>query len=178
MSGPRAQPISLSALQSAALEQLVRRHSSPQILVRRAKIILAAADTVQNEPIARQLGCTRKTVRTWRARWAAAHATLACAEQESDTLLDQTIALLSDAPRSGAPDTFTAEQIVKIIDLACTPTSELERPVTAWTPRALADEAVKHGIVNAISPRSVDRFLKAGHAQTASESLLVEHQRT
>ena len=50
-------------------------------------------------------------------------------------------------PGPGAPGTFTAEQIVQIINLACRPPEQLGRPVTAWTPRELADEAVKQGIV-------------------------------
>jgi len=32
--------------------------------------------------------------------------------------------------------------------------------VSTWTPRELADEAVKRGIVEQISPRTVERFLK------------------
>jgi hypothetical protein len=32
---------------------------------------------------------------------------------------------------------------------------ESQRPVSSWTPRELADEAVKHGIVKQISPRTV-----------------------
>jgi transposase-like protein len=38
--------------------------------------------------------------------------------------------------------------------------AECGRPVTHWTPRELADEAVKRKIVSSISPRHVGRFLK------------------
>lgn len=135
MSGPRAQPITVSPVQRAALEQIIRRHTSPQMLVRRAQIILAAVTDVQNEPIARRLHCTRKTIRSWRARWAAAQSVLAAAETDGATLLVQIEAVLADAPRSGAPDTFRAEQIVEILALACTPPAHARRPVNAWTPR-------------------------------------------
>jgi putative transposase len=84
--------------------------------------------------------------------------------------------VLADAPRSGAPLSFTAEQIVQIVNLACTPPPQVGRPVDAWTPRELADEAVKQGIVTAISARSVGRFLKRGRTPTASLALLVERQ--
>lgn len=180
MAGPTAQPIIISSLQRIALEQIIRRHTSPQMLVRRAHIIVAAGTDVQNEPIARRLQCTRKTVRTWRARWAAAQSALAAAETDldADALLAQVEAVLADAPRSGAPDTFSAEQIVAILALACTPPAQSARPVSAWTPRELADEAVKQEIVRSISPRSVERFFKAGRAETASKPLLVEHERT
>ncbi len=68
--------------------------------------------------------------------------------------------VLADVPRPGAPPTFTAEQIVHIIALACTPPADSGRPVDAWTPRALATEAAKRQIVPSISARSVGRFLR------------------
>ncbi len=83
------------------------------------------------------------------------------------TLARTVAAALADAPRAGAPATFTAEQIIQIINLACRPPEQLGRPVTAWTPRELADEAVKQGIVPAISPRSVERFLGRGRPAAA-----------
>jgi putative transposase len=176
MSGPAAQSIHVTALQQAALQQILRRHSSPQALSRRAQIILAAVSGEHNDVLARQLGCTRKTIRTWRARWAAAEAHLAIAEADPPHLGDQIVTLLADAPRPGRPNTFTAEQLVHIVALACTLPGDAGRPVEAWTPRELADEAVKQGIVSSISPRSIERFLKSGPAQAASESLLAQHQ--
>lgn len=177
MSGPAALPIFVTPPQQLALERIVRRHTSPQALVRRAQIILAAASGDQNDLLARRLGCTRKTIRTWRARWASAHTQLAALEADADELLAQIEAVLADAPRPGAPDTFSAEQIVQIVALACTPPASVGRPVEAWTPRELADEAVKQQIVTAISPRSVERFLKSGRTQAAPKSLLAQHQR-
>jgi transposase len=176
MSGPAALPIRVTAPQQLALERIVRRHTSPQMLVRRAQIILAAASGDHNDVLARRLGTTRKTVRTWRARWAAAEAQLALVETEADALLAQIEAVLADAPRPGAPDTFSAEQIVQIVALACTPPASFGRPIEAWTPRELADEAIKQQIVTTISPRSVERFLKSGRAQAAPKSLLAQHQ--
>ncbi len=176
MPGPAALPITVTLPQQLALERIVRRHTSPQALVHRAQIILAAASGEQNHVLARRLGCTRKTVRTWHARWAAALAPLAVVEADADELLAQIEAVLADAPRPGTPDTFTAEQIVQIVALACTAPASVGRPVEAWTPRELADEAIKQQIVTTISPRSVERFLKSGRTQAASKSLLAQHQ--
>lgn len=177
MSGPAALTITVTPPQQLALERILRRHTSPQALVRRAHIIVAAAGGEQNDVLARRLGCTRKTVRTWRARWAAASAQLAACEADADELLLQIEAVLADLPRPGAPDTFSAEQIVQIVALACTSPTTVGRPVEAWTPRELADEAIKQQIVTSISPRSVERFLKSGRSQTAPKPLLAEHQR-
>ena len=176
MSGPAAQSITVTAPQQALLHQIVRRHTSPQALVRRAQIILAAASGDHNEVLARRLGATRKTIRTWRARWASAQAQLALVEADSEQLHSQIVSVLADTSRPGRPDIFTAEQIVHIVALACTPPADVGRPVEVWTPRELADEAVKQGIVASISPRSVERFLKSGRSASTPQPLLVEHE--
>jgi putative transposase len=176
MAGPQPQAVTLSAPQRTLLEELQRQHSCPQTLAMRVQIILGAATGHQNVPLAAALGCTPKTVWKWRARWAAAESQLAAAETEPRALRQAITTVLSDAPRPGAPDTFTAEQIVMIVNLACTPPPTVDRPVTTWTPRELADEAVKQGIVTRISPQSVARFLKSGRAAAASQSLLAQRQ--
>ena len=80
MSGPRPPEVSLSAGQRAILERLGRRATSPQRLVRRVTIILAAAAGRNNDQITRQYGLSRETVQSWRDRWLAAAPRLAVAE--------------------------------------------------------------------------------------------------
>ena len=172
MSGPLPVSITVSPPQQAVLERLLRQQTAPQALVRRVKIVLAAASGQCNAPIAAQLGCSPTTVRLWRGRWAAAEAALAAVEPDAADLRTTIAAVLADAPRPGAPDTFTAEQIVQLINLACTPPPDSDRPVDAWSHRELADEAVTRGIVAAISPSSIGRFLKTGRSQTAPQPLL------
>ena len=176
MAGPLPLPITVSPLQQAVLEGLLRQHSTPQMLALRVRIVLAAATGRRNVPLAHDLGCTPKTVIKWRARWAAAAAHLAAVDGDAADLKRLIGHVLADAPRPGAPDTFTAEQIVQIINLACTPPADAGRPVDAWTPRELADEAVKRQIVPTISPTSVGRFLKAGRPPAASQPLLAQRQ--
>lgn len=176
MTGPAPQALTVPPPQLALLERLLRQQSCPQALVRRTKIVLAAAQGQRNEPIARHMHCSPTTVRLWRARWAAAHDLLAASQSDPRQLAAAIATVLADAPRSGAPDTFSAEQIIHILNLACTPPPASDRPVNAWTARELADEAVKQKIVSAISPRSVGRFLKSERAATASLSLLAERQ--
>ena len=67
--------------------------------------------------------------------------------------------ILSDASRSGAPATYSAEQYTQIISLALVPPSEFNRPITHWTARELADEIHLQGIAPGISQRQVQRFL-------------------
>ena len=167
MPGPQPTVIALSDRQDSILRQLLRRQTSTQRLVRRVNIILAAADGSNNEQIAKRLGLHRESVRQWRERWLAGAASLAAiaAKESDDKALSAAIeALLADAYRSGAPSTFSAEQVVQIVALACEDPQASRRPVTHWTPQELADEAVKRGFVESISARSVGRFLKRSPA--------------
>ena len=176
MAGPLPLAISLSPPQQAVLEALLRQHSTPQSLALRVRIVLAAATGMRNVHLAHHLDCSLKTVIKWRARWAEAESQLAAVEEHPADLKSMVARVLADAPRPGAPDTFSAEQIVLIINLACTPPADAGRPVDAWTPRELADEAVKRHIVASISPASVGRFFKAGRSQAASQPLLADRQ--
>jgi transposase len=160
MAGPQpTHMLTVSAPQQAVLEALQRQASCPQALALRVRIILGAAGGERNGPLATRLGCSRPTVRTWRARWADAEAPLAVAEADPATLRQTISQVLADAPRSGAPPTFTAEQVIHIVNLACTAPRTVGRPIDAWSLRELADEAAQQGIVTRISPSSVGRFL-------------------
>lgn len=176
MSGPPPVAISVSPHQRAVLERLLRQHSTPQALARRISIILAAAAGERNDPLAARLACSPNTIRRWRTRWALAQPDLASVDHDEGLVHSVIAEVLADAPRAGVAPTFTAEQIVQIINLACTPPPDSGRPVDAWTPRELADEAQKRQIVASISPRSVGRFLKTGRSAAASQPLLAECQ--
>jgi putative transposase len=82
--------------------------------------------------------------------------------------------VLGDLPRAGCGGTFTAEQIARILAVACEPPENSGRPVTHWTSRELADEAIERGIVPTISARHGGRFLKGGRSQAAPEPVLAE----
>jgi putative transposase len=178
MSGPLPQPIILTKGQHEMLVHLTRRTSSTQGLVRRARIVLAAAEGLNNEQIAQRLGINRETARLWRSKWLAQTERLVSAEEERKKLrecIEEDV--LADAPRGGAPATFTPEQVVRIVALACEdPREESGRPVSHWTNAELADEAIKRGIVKSISARSVGRFLGRGGSEAAPDALLAKQR--
>lgn len=62
--------ISLTEQERSTLTKWSRGRSTPARLVLRAKIILAAASGRENKDIAAELECTRRTVGTWRKRFA------------------------------------------------------------------------------------------------------------
>jgi len=170
----KALPIKLSSRQDTILQQIVRGTTNPYRLVRRAKLILAAASGESNSSISRRLELDREQVALWRERWREESEFLAAAEKQQVTdkklraLIEQ---ILSDRQRPGTTKSFTVEQVVKIVAIACESPEKSDRPVSHWTPKELADEAIKRGIVEKISPRTVGRFLKRSHTATTSTSL-------
>lgn len=152
MKGPKPEPLSLSESERSELQQLMRRHSTAQQLVLRARIILEADVGLNNSQIARQLDLTPETVRMWRKRWLALQAV---------ALADLSVAeRLSDSPRPGRPSDISAQQECQIKALACE--QPKERPISQWTGREIADEVMARGIVKQISPRHAARLLKKG----------------
>ncbi len=177
MRGPRPPAVVLSDRLRAVLEHLTRRQASSQRLVRRLHIVLAAANGRNNDQIARDCGIQRGTAQIWRTRWLvmAPRLEAAITVGDDDRLVARLVTdALNDAPRTGAPPTFSAEQVVQLVALACEPPPSSDRPVSHWTPRELADEAVKRAIVPTISPRTVGRFLKRDPTSPAREPVLVD----
>lgn len=66
---------------------------------------------------------------------------------------------LVDAPRPGGPATFKLEQVLQLFGMACESPQQYGRPISHWTSRELADEMMKQGIVESISPRHVGRLM-------------------
>lgn len=170
-------PLQITERQEAILQQIIRRSKSAQSQVIRAKIVLAGRTYGRrNTEIGRALQISSHTVSTWRGRWLEAIEQLSEIETVgNDQLLEQAIVeTLSDEPRCGVPPTFSAEQVCQIIAVACEAPKLSGRPIEEWTPRELADEAIKREIVSSISASQVARFLKRGRVETTSKPLLVE----
>ena len=153
---PSPQPIHIELDNDTrkALEALTRRHSTPQQLVIRARIILLAGDGKNNSQIRRELGVSIDMVRLWRNRWTS----FANIPLEELTVSER----LTDEPRPGRAPTISAEQVCQIVSLACEAPEKSGRPISQWTGREIADEIMERGIVESISPRHAQRLLKRG----------------
>jgi putative transposase len=103
MRGLKPPTITLADVERQELERLVRRHTTPQQLALRARIVLAAAAGANNCQIARQWDISLDMVRRWRDRWLA----LQPASLDDLPIPDR----LTDAPRPGKPVRITAEQV-------------------------------------------------------------------
>lgn len=154
MPGPKPTAINLNDVERQGLELLVRRYSTGQQKVIRARIVLLAAMGKNNREIANELEVSLDTARLWRQRWL---------DLQSISLDDLSIEeRLDDLPRPGAPPRLTANQICQIHQLACEEPEDSGRPISQWTSREIADEIMKRGIVDTISARHSARLLKKG----------------
>ncbi len=154
MRGPKPPVIELTDVERTELEALVRRHTTPQQLALRARIVLTAATGRNNSQIARNFDISVDMVRRWRARWLAL---------QPVALHDLPVAdRLTDVPRPGKPVRITDEQVAKIVALACEPPADGDHPISQWTSRELAVEIRNRGIVDQISARHAARLLKRG----------------
>jgi DDE superfamily endonuclease len=162
-----AAKVVISERQQAILQSLSRASTVAKCLVQRATLVLLAFAGLDNQDIAARVGLERHQVGLWRRRWQAAFPKLIRIEcLENTAALRQTIhQVLGDQPRPGCPGTFTAEQITLILAVACEPPEKSGRPITHWTIAELTEEVILRGIVAAISPAQVGRYLRETQLQ-------------
>lgn len=127
-----AKPVTLSDEERAQLSRWARGRSTPARLVLRAKIVLRAADGQRNDAIALELGCTRRTVGTWRERFRQA----------------RIAGIEKDAPRAGRKPRIHQRVVKEILDLT---TRETPDAATHWSTRTMAEAVgVSHSTVHRI----------------------------
>jgi transposase len=116
--GRPKQPLILTEEERDRLESMAHRARSQPLLARRARVVLACGDGLDNEAVARKLRCSRGMVVKWRARF-----------------LKQRLEGLYDEPRPGAPRKVSDEQVERVViqTLQSTP-----RGQTHWSTRELA----------------------------------------
>ena len=105
----------------AVLRRWASAVQAPAALVRRAKLLLLAAEGVSNTEIAERLGISRPTVIAWRNRYA------------RQGLTGQ----LADRPRPGRPQTVRRDRRAEILATTLTPPPQT-LGVTHWSSRLLA----------------------------------------
>jgi transposase len=130
-----APTITLTDAQRSKLMSLARaRSAQPARIVQRAKIVLLAAEGLQNKEIALRVGASRFLVARWRERF---H-DLGMAGIEKD------------APRPGRTPTISPKKVREIVRLT---TRERPADATHWSQRTMAETA-------GVSPASVARIWK------------------
>jgi transposase len=162
----KAAKIIVSERQQVLLKEFSKSRTVSKSVSQRAMIILLGFQGLFNEEIAVRVGLNRLQVGIWRQRWRDAWDSLCVWEcSEPHRLREAILDILADAPRPGAPPTFTAEQVAQIVALACEAPKLSGRPIDHWTLRELRDEAIKRQIIADISVSQVCRFLQQAAVQ-------------
>lgn len=172
-----ARPVTLNERVRAILERLARLRKLERRLAERVRILLWSAEGKTSVEQARALGVDEQRVNRWRKRFAREAARLEAASrvETSDEELEAVLlGVLADEERSGVPPKFSAEQLTQIIALACKAPKDLGIPVTHWTPKELAIEAIRQGIVPSISQRHIARFFGGDGSQAAPLHVLAQ----
>lgn len=155
------------------LSKFAKSRTFPARQVQRAKIILLAADGLNNMQISKQVGLGQDSVSKWRSRFLKNLPLLQEISQKDPSHLEEAVSsFLNDNPRPGQPPHYTDEQILKILEIACRNPEEFGYEVSHWSLNLLADAAKKEGIVDSISAKTVSRFLKYGRNTPASRPVL------
>lgn len=149
----------VTPVQKAILEKLISASTTPIALLKRAQIILYAASN-STYYVVNNLKISWKTVQKWVDRWQKYTVEFSKINEKSKHELRSLIVeCLSDRPRSGKPSKFTPEQVLKIFNLACLKPQQFHLPISHWSSRSLAQQAMKMGIVEKISHSKISIFL-------------------
>lgn len=155
------------------LSKFARSRTFSARQVQRAKIILLAADGLNNMQISAQVGLGQDSVSKWRGRFLKSLPFLQEVSDKDHSHLEEAVSdFLNDNSRPGQPSHYTDEQIIKILELACHTPQESGYEASHWSLNLLVKAAVKEGIVESISAKTVSRFLKYGKNPPASRPLL------
>ena len=116
--GRPKQPLIVTEEERERLESLAHRARSQALLARRARVVLACAEGLDNKTVAKKLRCCLGMVGKWRSRF-----------------LEARLEGLYDEPRPGAPRKVSDDQVEKVVirTLESTP-----RGQTHWSTRGLA----------------------------------------
>src|SRR5437879_6703765 len=116
--GRPKQPLTITEEERERLESLAHRARSQALLARRARVVLACSEGLDNQLVARKLRCSVSMVGKWRARF-----------------LKGQLEGQYDEPRPGTPRTVSDAQVEQVViqTLESTPRGE-----THWSTRGLA----------------------------------------
>ena len=116
--GRPKQPLTLTEEERDRLQSLAHRARSQSVLARRARVVLACAEGLDNQVVAKKLRCSKGMVGKWRSRF-----------------LEARLEGWYDEPRPGAPRKVTDAQVEEVViqSLESTP-----RGQTHWSTRELA----------------------------------------
>ena len=174
----KAAKVVITERQDKILRTIVASRSASVRLIERARIIVLAFKKKLNEEISKVVPLNPQQVGLWRKRWQAQFERLVAIEcNEGHRPLKKAAEdVFADVPRAGREPRITAYQQAQIVAIACESPEDSERPISNWTHREIADEAMARKIVKSILPRTVGSFLKQRPGSSASREVLAQSE--
>lgn len=142
--------VELTEDERRALRALTRRGTASARRIRRARVLLLAADGLPDRAVAAAVGCCVATAENVRRRFAA-----------------ERLGALDERPRPGAAPKLDGKAAATLVGLACTAPPAGR---ATWTMQLLADKLVALGAVAAVSGETVRRTLKKASSSPGSAS--------
>lgn len=142
--------VDLTSEERQHLWALTRQGTTSARRLRRARILLLAADGLPDRRVAEGAGCCVATVENVRRRFT-----------------HDRLGALDERPRPGAAPKLDGKATATLVGLACT-TPPAGR--ATWTMQLLADRLVELGAVAAVSDETVRRTLKKTRSSRGSAS--------
>lgn len=164
--------IKISSAQKEILKKISQKTTSIVRESERAKLILNLETSPSELSTTRKLKISRTKVRHWKKKWKKNEEIFETIEKSETKTAQKELEkklkeFLSDAPRTGTPPKFSAENYCQILAIALESPEKSGRTISNWTQEELAEEAIKRKIVESISGRQVGRFLKRCRYKTS-----------
>lgn len=140
MTRPKLHRVELSESDTQRLNDLIGKGQASARVIRRAHVLLLAAEDKEDKDVSAALHLNAQTVYQLRKRFASGG-------------LEAT---LYDKPRLGSKPMLDGKQEALLVALACSQPEERE----SWTMQLLADKLVELKVVDSISDETVRRTLK------------------
>lgn len=141
-----AMDLTLSAVERADLERVLRQATLAQAIAKRVRVILALGDGMTYAAVSATLTCTDRFIAIWKRRY-----------------VDGGILALADTPRAGRGHGLSAAMEAKIVRL--TVQTKPPAPVTHWSSRRLAKRlGLAHSTVadvwkrHGLQPHRLERY--------------------
>ncbi len=152
MPRPKKHRVELNGSNSQRLHDLINKGHASARVIRRAHVLLLAAEDEEDKDVAAALHLNAQTVYQLRKRFA----------------LEGLEAALFDKPRLGSKPMLDGKQEALLVALACSQPDDRE----SWTMQLLADKLVELEVVASISDETVRRTLKKTSSSRGRKSSL------
>lgn len=150
----------LSKAIHTTLELFAKSRTLQARVVERAKVVMLSSEGLTDAEISAKVDRHESVIGKWRRRFSDAYETLEGIESEAPEKLSEAVTdILLDRPRSGAPETYDANQRALIVTMACQNPNDYGFEISHWSLPYLKTAIEQAGFAPGISESSINRIL-------------------